>query len=88
MTSPYWSTGTVADAPSAATCRAVWSATTTTGLIRGLLCSSCNSAEARTASLLFDNYRRQPPAAILAVEVLDLPAGFRPGTRHVLPAAM
>lgn len=60
----------------------------TTGLIRGLLCSPCNTAEARTASALFDNYRRQPPSAILAVEVLYLPAGFRPGTRHLLPAAM
>jgi hypothetical protein len=59
-----------------------------TGLIRGLLCSPCNTAEARTASLLFDNYRLRSPAAILTVEVLYLPAGFRPGTRHLLPAHM
>ena len=31
------------------------------GLIRGMLCSSCNTAEGRTDSLLFNNYRRRPP---------------------------
>lgn len=53
------------------------------GLIRGLLCSSCNTAEGRTDSLLFNNYRRRPPSVILGIEVLYLPAGFQPGTRHL-----
>ncbi|WP_439428031.1 endonuclease domain-containing protein [Micromonospora sp. LA-10] len=58
------------------------------GLMRGLLCSSCNTAEGRSNSLLFENYRRRPPAAILNVEVLYLPLGFRPGSRHQTPSAM
>ncbi|WP_444949280.1 endonuclease domain-containing protein [Micromonospora ureilytica] len=53
------------------------------GLIRGLLCSSCNTAEGRANSLLFDNYRRRPPSVILGIEVLYLPAGFKPGTHHL-----
>ncbi|MGC4778642.1 endonuclease domain-containing protein [Micromonospora chalcea] len=53
------------------------------GLIRGLLCSSCNTAEGRTDSLLFNNYRRRPPSVILGIEVLYLPAGFKPGTHHL-----
>lgn len=52
------------------------------GLMRGLLCSPCNIAEGRTDALLFENYRRRPPCAILGVEVLYLPPGFRPGLRH------
>ncbi|WP_370461561.1 endonuclease domain-containing protein [Micromonospora sp. Llam0] len=52
------------------------------GLIRGLLCSSCNTAEGRTDSLLFNSYRRRPPSVILGLEVLYLPAGFQPGTHH------
>ncbi|WP_327034890.1 endonuclease domain-containing protein [Micromonospora ureilytica] len=53
------------------------------GLIRGLLCSSCNTAEGRTDSLLFNNYRHRPPSVILGIEVLYLPAGFQPGTHHL-----
>jgi Recombination endonuclease VII len=40
-----------------------------TGLVRGLLCGSCNSSEAGTRlgdSRVFSRYRRNPPAAILA----------------------
>lgn len=39
-----------------------------TGLVRGLLCGSCNSSEAGTRlgdSRVFSRYRRNPPAAIL-----------------------
>ena len=58
------------------------------GLIRGLLCSACNTAEGSSDSWQFRNYRQRPPAAILATEVLYLPAGFRPGTRHLtIPTA-
>jgi len=57
------------------------------GLIRGLLCYSCNTAECRSTSLLFANYRQRPPATILAIEVLYLPPGFRPGIRHLAPKA-
>lgn len=53
------------------------------GMMRGLLCQACNIAEARSASALFSNYRRRPPAAILAVEVLYLPTGFKPGVGHL-----
>lgn len=56
------------------------------GTIRGLLCQSCNITEARSTSMLFVNYRRRPPSAILAIEVLYLPSGFQPGTGH-LPTA-
>ncbi|MEU5553639.1 endonuclease domain-containing protein [Micromonospora sp. NPDC047793] len=54
------------------------------GLIRGLLCSSCNTAEGRTDSLLFNNYRRRPPSVILGIDVLYLPAGFKPGMHHLV----
>ncbi|HTJ72704.1 MAG TPA: endonuclease domain-containing protein [Actinospica sp.] len=40
-----------------------------TGLVRGLLCGSCNSSEAGSRlgdSRVFSRYRRKPPAAILA----------------------
>lgn len=53
------------------------------GTIRGLLCQSCNITEARSPSMLFVNYRRRPPSAILAIEVLYLPSGFQPGTGHL-----
>lgn len=52
------------------------------GMIRGLLCHSCNTVEGRSTSLLFANYRQRSPAIILAVDVLYLPAGFRPGAGH------
>ncbi|MER7076676.1 endonuclease domain-containing protein [Saccharopolyspora kobensis] len=55
------------------------------GTIRGLLCNSCNITEARSPSVLFANYRKQPPSSILKIEVLYLPAGFQPGAGH-LPA--
>jgi hypothetical protein len=38
------------------------------GLLRGLLCPSCNMRE-RYGGLLFDAYRRRPPAVILNIEV-------------------
>lgn len=58
------------------------------GLIRGLLCSACNTAEGRSDSWLFRNYRQRPPAAILATQVPYLPKGFHPGTRHLtMPTA-
>lgn len=57
------------------------------GLIRGLLCYSCNTAESRSTSLLFANYRQRPPATILAIEVLYLPPGFRPSIHHLAPKA-
>lgn len=42
-----------------------------TGLVRGLLCHSCNVREGcdRTGSPLFARYRERPPAAILGVRV-------------------
>jgi Recombination endonuclease VII len=57
------------------------------GLIRGLLCRECNTAEGRSDSWLFRNYRHRPPSTILAIEVLYLPPGFRPGTRHLTTPA-
>ncbi|MDQ3764452.1 MAG: endonuclease VII domain-containing protein [Actinomycetota bacterium] len=57
------------------------------GMVRGLLCYSCNTAEGRSTSLLFANYRQRPPAVILAIEVLYLPPGFRPGVGHMPVAA-
>ena len=39
------------------------------GRLRGLLCPSCNMREARYGGLLFDAYRRRPPAVILNIEV-------------------
>lgn len=53
------------------------------GMIRGLLCSGCNTLEGWSSSQLFANYRRRHPAALLAVKVLYLPAGFRPGAGHL-----
>ena len=38
------------------------------GRLRGLLCPSCNLRE-RHGDLLFDAYRRRPPAVILNIEV-------------------
>ena len=40
-----------------------------TGFIRGLLCVSCNNAEARSNKLLIVNYRHMHPAFLLGVEV-------------------
>jgi Recombination endonuclease VII len=45
-----------------------------TGLLRGLLCSACNTAEGRSDSPLFANYRRRPPVDLLSVEVLAVVA--------------
>lgn len=56
------------------------------GMIRGLLCSGCNTVEGRSTSTLFENYRQRPPVKILAIEVLYLPLGFRPGSGHKMPA--
>ncbi|MGW4947259.1 endonuclease domain-containing protein [Actinoplanes sp. NPDC004185] len=53
------------------------------GQLRGLLCSACTTAEGRSDSPLFANYRRRPPVDLLSVEVLYLPLGFRPGTCHL-----
>jgi Recombination endonuclease VII len=39
------------------------------GRLRRLLCPSCNMREARYGGLLFDAYRRRPPAVILNIEV-------------------
>lgn len=39
-----------------------------TGLIRGLLCTSCNTAEAHSGAAAFAAYRERPPAAMLGVE--------------------
>lgn len=39
-----------------------------TGLVRGLLCTSCNTAEGLTSSPAFAAYRERPPAAMLGVE--------------------
>jgi hypothetical protein len=38
-----------------------------TGLVRGLLCSSCNTAEGLGSSPAFAAYRERPPAAMLGV---------------------
>ena len=39
-----------------------------TGLVRGLLCTSCNTAEGLGNSPAFAAYRERPPAVILGVE--------------------
>lgn len=39
-----------------------------TGLVRGLLCDSCNTAEGLTDSPVFAAYRERPPAVMLGVE--------------------
>lgn len=39
-----------------------------TGLVRGLLCSSCNTAEGLGGAPAFAAYRERPPAAMLGVE--------------------
>lgn len=39
-----------------------------TGLVRGLLCTSCNTAEGLTSSPAFAAYRERPPAVILGIE--------------------
>lgn len=39
-----------------------------TGLVRGLLCTSCNTAEGLGSSPAFDAYRERPPAVMLGVE--------------------
>lgn len=39
-----------------------------TGLVRGLLCTSCNTAEGLTSSPAFAAYRERPPAVMLGVE--------------------
>lgn len=39
-----------------------------TGLVRGLLCDSCNTAEGLTDSPAFAAYRELPPAVMLGVE--------------------
>ena len=39
-----------------------------TGLIRGLLCSSCNTAEGVGAARVFAAYRNRPPAVMLGLE--------------------
>lgn len=38
------------------------------GLVRGLLCTSCNTAEGLTNSSAFAAYRERPPAVILGIE--------------------
>ncbi|WP_407077539.1 endonuclease domain-containing protein [Streptomyces sp. SCSIO 30461] len=38
-----------------------------TGLVRGLLCTSCNTAGAHSGAPVFTAYRERPPAAILQV---------------------
>jgi hypothetical protein len=48
-----------------------------TGWIRGLLCDRCNRLEGTSTSLLFENYRQQPPSQILDIKVLYLPSTFR-----------
>lgn len=40
----------------------------TTGLIRGLLCRSCNAAEPHSSAPSFAAYRSRPPAVMLQVE--------------------
>lgn len=39
-----------------------------TGLVRGLLCSSCNTAEGVGAARVFTAYRSRPPAVMLGLE--------------------
>lgn len=39
-----------------------------TGLVRGLLCTSCNTAEGLQSAPSFVAYRERPPAVILGVE--------------------
>lgn len=39
-----------------------------TGLVRGLLCASCNTAEAHSEAAAFRAYRKNPPAAMLRIE--------------------
>ncbi|MFJ6846467.1 endonuclease domain-containing protein [Streptomyces griseoluteus] len=39
-----------------------------TGLVRGLLCSSCNTAKDVGAAEVFATYRRRPPAVIRGLE--------------------
>lgn len=39
-----------------------------TGWVRGLLCSSCNTAEGLSSSLAFAAYRERPPAVMLGVK--------------------
>ncbi|MDX3353877.1 endonuclease domain-containing protein [Streptomyces sp. ME01-24h] len=39
-----------------------------TGRVRGLLCTSCNTAEGLTSSPAFAAYRERPPAVMLGVE--------------------
>lgn len=39
-----------------------------TGLIRGLLCTSCNTAEGLTSSPAFAAYRERPPTVMLGIE--------------------
>lgn len=38
------------------------------GLIRGLLCTGCNTAEALAGAEVYETYRRRPPAAMLGIE--------------------
>ncbi|MFG2400838.1 endonuclease domain-containing protein [Streptomyces lydicus] len=39
-----------------------------TGLIRGLLCTSCNTAEAHSGAAAFAAYRERPPTAMLGIK--------------------
>lgn len=39
-----------------------------TGLVRGLLCTSCNTAEGMHSAPSFVAYRKRPPAVMLGVE--------------------
>ncbi|NUP15411.1 MAG: hypothetical protein HOZ81_04770 [Streptomyces sp.] len=39
-----------------------------TGLVRGLLCTSCNTAEGLQSAPSFVAYRERPPAVMLGVE--------------------
>jgi hypothetical protein len=39
-----------------------------TGLVRGLLCTSCNTAEGMHSAPAFVAYRERPPAVLLGVE--------------------
>lgn len=41
----------------------------TTGLVRGLLCNSCNPREGKSLDAVFKNYRQKHPATILDLEV-------------------
>ncbi|RPE27250.1 endonuclease domain-containing protein [Kitasatospora cineracea] len=40
-----------------------------TGLLRGLLCSSCNTIEGRSTQPIFVRYRERPPTAILQLRI-------------------